>query len=57
MTPKDWKLLEKAHRTNAVDNQLVERMIDEADTEEARALLKAQYHYLYAKEEEIAGLL
>jgi hypothetical protein len=57
MTPRDWKLLKKAHDTKAIDNQLVEKMIPLADTEECRELLKFQYHDLYAREEEMAGLL
>lgn len=57
MTDKDWKLLKKAHRTPAIDNQLVERMIPLAETDECRELLRIQYHYLYAREEEMAGLL
>ena len=57
MSPFDWKLLNKAHATKAIDNQLVERMIPLAESEECKGLLKAQYHYLYAREEEMADLL
>lgn len=57
MTDFDWKLLEKAHATKAIDNQLVERMIHLADTEECKGLLKARYHRLYAIEEKMAGVL
>ena len=57
MSEKDWALLEKAHNTNAADNQEIRKMIDQADTEECKILLTAQYHYLYAKEEELAGVL
>ena len=54
MTDNDWKLLERAHNTKAVDNQLVDKMIPLADTEECRELLRLQASYLYAKEEEMA---
>lgn len=57
MTEADWKLLKKAHGTKAVDNQDVEKMIPLADTDECRGLLKAHFHYLYAREEQMAGLL
>ena len=57
MTERDWRLLERAHEMKAIDNQLVEKMIHLADTEECKELLKIQYHYLYSREEEMAGLL
>jgi len=57
MTGKDWKLLKEAHGTKAIDNQLVEKMIPLADTIECRELLKIHYHYLYAREEQMAGLI
>jgi len=57
MTERDWILLDRAHRTKAVDNQLVRAMVDEAESEECKELLTIQYHYLYAKEQELAGYL
>jgi len=57
LTKKDWELLELAHRMDAVENQRVEKMIELAETEEAKYLLWVQYMYLYAKEEEMAGVL
>ncbi len=57
MTDKDRTLLSRAHKTSAIDNQLVYKMMDEAESDECRGLLKVHYHYLYAKEEEYAGLL
>ena len=57
MSPFDWKLLKKAHATKAIDNQLVEKMIPLAESEECKGLLEAQYHYLYAREEQMAGVL
>ncbi len=57
MTDFDWKLLKKAHATQAIDNQLVEKMIPLAESEECKSLLKAHFHYLYAREEQAAGVL
>ena len=57
MTPYDWRLLKKAHDMKSIDNQLVERMIPLAGSEECKGLLKAHYHYLYSVEESFAGLL
>ena len=57
MTEKDWKLLEKAHSLNAVDNQLVEKMIPMADTEDCRELLRVHESYLRHMEEHNAGVL
>ena len=57
MKNRDWELLKRAHEMKAIDNQLVAKMIPLADSEECKGLLKAHYHYLYAREEEMAGVL
>ena len=57
MTETDWALLEAAHKMNAVDNQLVKRLIPLAETEECKGLLKIHYSYLEKEEKEIAGVL
>jgi hypothetical protein len=57
MTTHDWRLLKRAHEMKAIDHQLVHRMMPLADTKECKSLLKAHYHYLYAREEQMADVL
>jgi len=53
MTENDKNLIEKACRM--VDHQLVDKLIDQADSEVVKERLRMRSSYLYHKEEAIAG--
>lgn len=57
MTKKDKKLIKKANECCAVQWFKVEKMMEEAETEEAKSILKSISSKLYHQEEYFEGLL
>lgn len=57
MTANDLELIEKAEKINPIDWASVGRLINQADTQEARELLRLIQNTLYRKEEALESLL
>lgn len=57
LTEKDEELIERARRTPPQLCYLVSDMVDEADTDEARKILKTIASVLYHRDEYEHGLL
>jgi len=54
---KDKNLIDQAKKTHYTNSYLVDKMVDEADSEEAKEILKTISSYLYHKEEYMSGNL
>jgi len=57
MTENDKKLIAKANKTSYIDWYLVDKMREQADSEEAKRILADISKHLYHREEASAGLL
>jgi len=58
MTEKDLQLIEQASKyTDGSDWNRIEELMNQAESEEARRILKDRQSYLYHKEEGFAGLI
>jgi len=57
MTELDLRLIKQAFEYfDGSDWDLVSRLMDQAETDQARQILKDRRSYLYRKEEQFAGL-
>jgi len=57
MTEKDLRLIKQAFEYfDGSDWDLVSRLMDQAETDQARQILKDRRSYLYRKEETFSGL-
>lgn len=57
MTEKDLRLIKQAFEYfDGSDWDLVSRLMDQAESDQARQILKDRRSYLYRKEEQFSGL-
>ena len=56
LSTHDLELIAKANKTSFIDWDLVDKMAEQAESEEAKEELKRISRYLYHKEERAAGL-